>query len=90
VLVLSRYLAADRRLILVREVPVRLPAGPAYVFLPSDALRERTLALAGAGASLTNESPAIGLSIPDLRARGEPQITAHNALWLVQRASKRR
>jgi len=90
VLVLSRYLAPDRPLVLVRDVPARLPAVPAYLFLPSDALRERALALAGQGASLGNESPAIGLSIPDLRERGEPQITAANALWLVQRASKRR
>jgi hypothetical protein len=46
--------------------------------------------VAGAGATLSNESPAIGLSIPDLRERGEPQIAATNALWLLQRASSRK
>jgi uncharacterized membrane protein len=90
VLVLSRYLAPDRSLFLVRDVPAGLPAGMVYLFLPSDALRRGAFALAGPGATLANVSPPIGLSIPDLRERGEPQISAANALWFLQRASSRR
>ncbi len=91
VLVLSRYLAPDRALVLVRGAPLDLPAGPAaYLFLPSERLRRDALAAAGSGASLKNVSPSIGLTIPDLRERGDAQIAAANALWLLQRASSRR
>lgn len=83
VLVLSRYLARDRALLLVRDLPVRLPAPCAYLFLPSDAMRRRALALAGPRATLRNDSPPLDLTIPDLREHGEPQVATANALWLL-------
>jgi uncharacterized membrane protein len=81
VLVLSRYLEGGRPLLLVRDVPARLPAPCVYLFLPSDATRRKALSLAGPGAALVDESPPVGLTIPDLRERGEAQIEAANALW---------
>lgn len=87
-LVLARYLPPDAKLLLYHGPIPTLPpfAGNTYAFVPeARALAELERRRPG---SVRNVSPAIGLTIPDLRSSAESDAAdaarPENALWLVR------
>jgi uncharacterized membrane protein len=88
-LVLAHYLPPDAAFLSYESVVPEIPAwgGDVYLFVPStDAVADARGHFALSGFGLRNVSPALGLSIPDLRsahdARDAAALGAQNALWI--------
>jgi uncharacterized membrane protein len=88
-LVLSRYLPAATPMLLYGVVVPSLPAAPSriFVFVPDARVLSELTRRIAPERTMRNVSPAIGLTIPDLRAprdaRTDAAIRADNALWSI-------
>jgi len=88
-LVLSRYLPAATPMLLYGRVVPPLPPAPSwvYVFAPDARVVGELTRRVAPERTLRNVSPAIGLTIPDLRAardaRADAALRSDNALWSI-------
>ncbi len=88
-LVLSRYLPAATPMLLYGLAVPSLPAAPSriYVFVPEARVVNELTRRVAPERTMRNVSPAIGLTIPDLRAprdaRADAALRADNALWSI-------
>jgi uncharacterized membrane protein len=88
-LVLSRYLPAATPMLLYGVVVPSLPPAPSriYVFAPEARIVGELTRRVAPERTMRNVSPAIGLTIPDLRsprdALADAALRADNALWSI-------